>query len=370
MENDIVSLFLSRKKQNISKYAQIFINYNLSNKVSLNKIIGKIVEIYIDNYYFEKNDDFSILADYFEVGKNKESLMKDILLSSLLFYKNSGLEAQIDDNLKTIVILSNSIYLAINYDNYTNEFLNTYLDIDIRINSFFDEYSKKLKLTDEYLDNLKNDLLDETKKNVNSEKKFWKYLVDSNYVLTYKNSKKYKNYFLVDYYYDIKLLNRYDKSEVERISQTKGIYDDIISIYIEKLSVTVLKDLLCKNKDDRYFINIYTDYFNKNKNLINLNRIIYNDSVKKRIVFCFDIDDIKKNINVIKDLYDKGYVLALNRTTSSTLATTSFDMFKYVFVDSKSLEKYNSPSLDNVSFISIDEEYNNIDLEYILKENR
>ena len=146
MENDIISLFLARKKQNISKYCDIFVNHTLKTKGRLSNIIEKIVEIYIDNFYIEKSTDFSLLTKYFELGKTNESLMKNILLSSLLFYKNSGLESQISSDIKTIVVLSNSIYLSLSLDNYINNIKNDNTDIKVKIDLFFDKYKNKFRI--------------------------------------------------------------------------------------------------------------------------------------------------------------------------------------------------------------------------------
>ena len=88
MENDIISVFLNRKKQNISNYACVFAQYALNNNVKLNKIISKIVDIYVNNYYLQKNLDFELLNKYFETKESNESILKDVLLSSIIFYKN------------------------------------------------------------------------------------------------------------------------------------------------------------------------------------------------------------------------------------------------------------------------------------------
>lgn len=339
MENDIVSLFLIRKKQNINKYANIFLKYTLKNDIDLNKIINKVIDIYVDNFYLEDNTDFSYLTQYFEVGNTKETLMKNILLSAILFYKNNGLENQIKNDIKTIVILSNTIYLSVCIDLYTNEYKNYNTSMETRINSYFDIFLPKLKIDEEHITSIKDDLYNQVKKDINVEKKFWKTLVDSNFCLSFKTD--YKNNYLVNYDYNIKLLNRYDKEIIDKVSFTKGIVDDNISIYLEKLSVVVLKDLLSKNYNDIFFISIYADYFNKNKNIINLEKIISNKNIKSHIVFCFDINSIDDNINVIEYLNSKGYLLAANNITYQTkISINSFTNFNYVFINSDILDKY------------------------------
>lgn len=338
MENDIISLFLARKKQNISKYCDIFVNHTLKTKGRLSNIIEKIVEIYIDNFYIEKNTDFSLLTKYFELGKTNESLMKNILLSSLLFYKNSGLESQISSDIKTIVVLSNSIYLSLSLDNYINNIKNDNTDIKVKIDLFFDKYKNKFRITEEQFESLSLELINAVKKDYTNEKKFWKSLNNTNFILDFNKCNNI-DYFITNYRYDIKLLNRYDSNEIEKISYTKGIIDDIITIYLEKLSVFILKDLLCENYEDLFFINIYCDYFNKNKNLINIERIMRNKSIKSRIVFGFKLSEANKNINVIKYLNSKEYMSAIV-DIDEELTQSSFDMFNYVFISSELLNKY------------------------------
>ena len=368
VENDIISLFLSRKKQNVSQYTEVFVKYTLKGNIKLNKIINKIVEIYIDNFYLEKNLDFTLLMPYFEIKKTNESLMKDVLLSSVLFYKNSGLEKQIERDIKTIVILSNLIYLSLNLDECINEYRHGKIDIEKRIDSYFELYQNKIKVSDENLELLISDLTSQIKKDVAAEKKFWKNIKTTNYILILSRTLKNNNLFLVDYRYDIKMLNRYDEEEIERVSLTKGIKDDILTIYLEQLSVVILEDLLTKRYDDYFFINIYGDYFNKNKNLVNINRIFSNNSIKNHLVFCFSFDTIRDNINVIKYLNSKNFQVGLMGIDDSIfIESTTFDMFNFVFISSELIDKYQEYKdvwkfkkinfiIDNEEFITIDED--------------
>ena len=292
--------------------------------------------------------------------------MKDVLLSALMFYKDSGLENQIESDIKTIVILSNAIYLAISLDEYINEYNNSNTDFETRIDNFFNDFSNKLKLSLEDLDNVKNEFL------LVTMKKFWKCLVDNNFNLSFKFDNK-NNFYLVDYSYDIKLLNRYDKQEVEKTSLTKGIKDDIITIYLDKLAIVILKNLLCKNINDLFFINIYADYFNKNKDLLALDRIFANDSIKSRVVFCFNSKNTKNDLNVIKYLDSKGYNLGLMLNDDIITSASVTGLFDYVFINSNTLNNYNEYKelwdIKNVKFIT-DSEFINITEEDILKENR
>lgn len=372
MENDIISLFLNRKKQNISQYTEIFIKYTLKGNIKLNKIINKIVEIYIDNFYLKKNLDFTLLMPYFEIKKTNESLMKDVLLSSILFYKNSGLEKQIESDIKTIVILSNLIFLSINLDECVNEYQHEKTDVEKRIDKYFEQYQNKIKVSEENLKLLVSDLTSQIKKDVASEKKFWKNIKTSNYILTLSSTLKNNNLFLVNYHYDIKMLNRYDEEEIERVSLTKGIKDDILTIYLEQLSVVILKDLLSKSYDDYFFINIYGDYFNKNKNLINISRIFSNDSIKKHLVFCFSFDTIKDDVNVIKYLNSENFQVGLMGIENSiSIESTTFDMFNFVFISSKLIDKYQEYKdvwkLKKINFIIDNEEFITIDEDSLLK---
>lgn len=374
MENDIISLFLNRKKQNISQYTEIFIKYTLKGNIKLNKIISKIVEIYIDNFYLEKNLDFTSLTPYFEIKKTNESLMKDVLLSSILFYKNSGLEKQIESDIKTIVILSNLIFLSINLDECIDEYHHEKIDVEKRIDNYFKQYQNKIKVSEENLELLINELTNQIKKDISSEKKFWKNIKTSNYILTLSHTVKNNNLFLVNYHYDIKMLNRYDEEEIERVSLTKGIKDDILTIYLEQLSIVILKKLLSKRYDDYFFVNIYGDYFNKNKNLVNIDRIFSNNSIKKHLVFCFDYDTIKDNINVIKYLNSKNFQVGLmNIENSISIESTTFDMFNFVFISSKIIDKYQEYkdvwNLKKINFIIDNEEFIKSDEDSLLKKS-
>lgn len=366
MENDIISLFLNRKKQNISQYTEFFVQYTLKGNIKLNKIISKIVEIYIDHFYLEKNLDFTLLMPYFEIKKTSESLMKDILLSSVIFYKNSGLEKQIERDIKTIVILSNLIYLSLVLDSCVNEYEHEKIPVEKRIEFYVEKYQDKIRVPKENLELLVNDLTTQIKKDVIAEKKFWKNITTPNYILTLTHSLKNSHYVFVDYHYDIKMLSRYTKEEIEKTRLTKGINDDILTIYLEQLSVLILKDLLSKNYDDYLCIHIYGDYFNKNKNLMNLKRIFENSSVKKHLIFCFEFETIKDNINVLKYLNEEKFNVGLTHIdNSSIIESTTFDMFNFVFISSLLFNKYQNYkelwTLKKINFVIDDEQMIPID---------
>lgn len=373
MENEIISLFLNRKKQNISKYSEIFAKYSLKGNVKLNKIINKIVEIYYDKYYLDKNLDFSLLTKYFEITKTKESIMKDVLLSSILFYKNSGLEEQIDNDIKTIVVLSNLIYLSINLDEYTNELINQSIDIDSRLESYFNRFENKIKV-EENLNELKQELISSVKKDINSEKKFWKLLDNNTFILKFKQSLKNNNIYKVDYEYIIKMLNRYDESEIDKTILTKGINDDILTIYLEKLAVIILKNLLYKHNEDLFFINIDYSYFDKNKNLISLEKIFLNPIIKKHIVFCFEAKNLKDCNACLKYLNDKNYNLGLIDVFNNKLSTNVLEKFNYIFMDSELYENYKEFEeiwkVKNIKFIIDNDEFIDIDENKMIVSNR
>lgn len=374
MENDIISLFLNRKKQNICRYTEIFAQYTLNNN-KLNKIINEIVEIYINKFYLEKNLDFSLLTKYFEITKTNESVMKDVLMSAIMFYKENGLEEQIEKDIKTIVILSNLIFLSVNLDDYVNEYKHGEEEIDSRIKLFLESYQAKIKVPDELLDLLMSELLSLVKKDTSAEKRFWKCLVNNNYLLHINQSLKNNHLFKIDYEYDIKMLNRYDQSEIEKTCLTKSIMDDILSIYLEKLSVIILKNLLMRNTDDNFIISINSDYFNKNKNLINIERILSNDSIKKRIVFGFSADSIKSSMSAIKYLNSKGFKLGLMDITEQfNISTMTFDIFDYVFIDSDILKKYEEYeevwNIKEINFIIDNNEFKVISEDNLLTETR
>ena len=374
MDSDIVSLYLIRKKDNLCWYANEFLKYTIKSETNLNNILSKIVEIYIENYYLDNNNNYDLLNKYFETDNKKETLMKNVLSSALLFYTNSGLEAQIKKDINTIVLLSNAIYLSINFDNCVNEYKNSALDLEIRFNNFFDEYGSKVKISDEELNDLKNILLNRVKKDNNSEKKFWKSLEDTNYLLHFKDSLSNKNIFLTSYSNDIKMLNRYSFEDIDKVSKTKGIYDDMLSIYIQKLSIVILKDLLCNNLDDLFFIKIDQEYFNKSKNISNLESILGNTLVKKRIVFIFDINYISDNMNIINYLNENEYLSAIDNIQESNLTYPLIEKFNYVFIDNDILNKYKDYneiwSIKGIKFITDINSFRDTTEEYILRENR
>ena len=371
MDNDLISLFLNRKKRNIISYTNILSKYTLKGNVKVNKIIERIVDIYINDYYLEKNLDFSLLTEYFEIKQSKESTMKNILLSSIIFYKNSGLENQIKNDINTIVLLSNIIFLAVLIDDYTNELLHANEDEDIRISAFFSKYQTKIKLPEEEYNNMYNEISKEIHKDIIVERKFWKSLISNNYYLNFSKNYKYNNLYLVNYDYDIKLLNRYSKQEVKKVFMDKALIDDFNTIYLEQLSIFILKNLLYKHFDDYFFIKIYPDYFVKSRDIAAVDKILKNKSIKKHIIFLFDYNDINKNMSVIKDLYSKDYKLGvINISDGSKITNNSFDMFDFVYIKNSILDNYSNYlevwRLKKINFIVGNEDFISIAKDKIL----
>ncbi len=340
MENDLVSLFIWRKGQNICRYTEIFTKYTLKKNVKLNKIINKIIEIYMTEFYFHPASNYDLLSKYFQIKESTPSMIKDVLTSSLIFYQNSGLESQINDDINTIVILSNLIYLALKVDEYTNEFNNSKLLLEERLSHFFTDFAKRIKVTDSELEPLNKELLMRIKKDVSAEKKFFKSLDNNSFILELRPYVKHDNYYLVNYHYDIKALNRYDTLEVEKTRLTKGISDDLLTVYLENLTFWALKEYLRGKKDDYYFFPLTSDYLIKNKNLVSMERILNNRDMRHKIVLTFDYEDIHQNMSLLKMLSSKGYKVATTNIPLKTkLTSTSFDLFDYVFIP---LELYNA----------------------------
>lgn len=359
VENDIISLFIWRKGQNICRYAEIFTKYTLKRNVKLTKIINKIIEIYMTEYYFHPETNYELLSKYFEIKESTPSMIKDVLTSSLLFYQNSGLDSQINDDINTIVILSNLIYLALKVDEYTNEFNND-LPLEDRLQAFFNDFAKRIKVTASELEPLNKELLIRVRKDVTAEKKFFKALDNNSFILQFHRYVKNDNYYMVSYYYDIKQLSRYDTLELEKARFTKGINDDLCTIYLEKLTFWILKEYLKGKRNNYYFFPLKSDYLMKNKNLLSLDRILNNRDFRKKIILTFDYDDIRHNMSSLKMLAAKGYKVATNNISSKLkLASNSFDLFDYVFMTRELYDTFPSYhkvwEVKNAKFILDDE---------------
>lgn len=374
VENDIISLFLNRKRLNINHYTEIFSKHMLKKAVQLNKVINKIIEIYINNFYLYKNQDYSLLTKYFEIKMTKESTIKDVITSSLLFYQNSGLESQIESDINTIVVLSNLIYLAIKLDEYTNDYKHHDILVEERVQLFLDHFKNKIKLA-EIDTSLFEELVEQVKKDTNAEHKFWRSLVNKNFVLSFSRSLKNNNYFLVEYHYDLKMLYRYDEVEVKKTVLTKGINDDILTIYLEMLSVFILKNILNNNYDDLFFINIYSDYFTKNKDMLSILSIFSNKAIRQQLVFCFEYDDIKNNTSVAKTLHEKEFNIAVSDINDNTKFNgNSFDLYDYVFISSdlylRASEYHDMWNVKKINFILDNSTFAKTLENRILTENR
>lgn len=337
MGNDIFSAFINRKKIMTLKIAEVFFKYTISDKNKLNKTLEKIIDIYLQSFYCSNENDFSKLDNYLSLEENNDVLLKETLLSSIIFYNENNLREKIDNDISTIIILSNIIYLSIMLGdiNKKNENIEEY------IKYFFERYKIKIRIIDKNkISELKKELLEILKEEFNSFKKFFKLFDSLQFSIIKDRILDFNDGYFVNINYNIKMLSKFSEKEISHAILNKGIDMDNEIISIELTVLEIIKDLINGKKDVHYFIPLQLQCFEKLKHKQAIENIMKNKVLQGKITFVFEGNQIKEHQKTINLLSEENYSLAINKTHDLKVSKNTFDKINYVFVNPNFLECY------------------------------
>lgn len=337
MINDIFSAFINRKKIMTLKLAETLFKYTVNDKNKLNKTLEKIIDIYLKSFYSLKEEDLSELNNYFSLSETNDILLKETLLSTIYFYKQNNLEEKIENDIGTIIILSNIIYLA----NKIGDISKIEEDISKYINNVFIEYKSKLRIKNNEIERkIKDEITEILKLEFSLFKKFFKSINDLNFNINIEKIIGYNQGYLVNYDYNIKMLSKYSKKEIEATKINKNVDIDLEIISIELVVINIIKDIITEEKDTTYFIPIQLQCFEKSKYKLAIQNIMKDEIVKRKIVFVFEYSQIKGHQKTINLLRQENYFLAVNKVNDIKLSKNAFDNINYVFVSPDFLDIY------------------------------
>lgn len=338
MGNDIISAFLERKRKTTIRSSLLFVKYLVDDKAKLNKTIEKIVFIYYRDFYLQKEVDFQELENYFSI-ENKDEIIKASLLSAIRFYKESGIENKIQSDTRTIVLISNALFLSLVLGRAIDR--NYGKDSTTWLESFLQKYQGKMRMiaSDKVLE-FEKELSNFVKKEEALYRKFFKLLEDSQYSVELEPLLDYGNGYLVKGNYEIKMLSRYSAKEVEQVYQKKEFYLEQFLITLEELSIHFLKQLLVGKELPKYFISMPISIIEKEKYSALLETITANMLFRKSVVLVFQYKEFIHQIKNIKNFVQKGFFIGVKDVQEIEMKPNSFDYVDYVFTSPNFLETH------------------------------
>lgn len=338
MGNDIVSVFIDRKKALMTSTIQLFMQYFVDEKVKLNRTIQKFVAIYFRDFYQKEEIDEQELNRYFSLPNGKDSDLKKSLLSVIYFYHESGMEDKIEEDIRTIVLLSNSFYLSLLL---SREIDKNYDKGDDWVPSFFKKYQSKMRLCKE---EKKESLIEEityiVKKETLAYRKFFKCLEEAQYGIELEPLLDFANGYLVRGNYDIKMLSRYSSKEIEQVYHHKNFSLEHLLITLERLSFEMVKGMTKQEEMNHYFIHLSFDFLERETFYEAFKRVATSSLFKEFVVLTFSYHDLSKHMKTAEKLVQDGFRIAVKDLFEEEIPKRLFELVEYVFIPRSFLEEH------------------------------
>lgn len=338
MGNDIFSIFVDKKKNMILEYASVFFKYTINEKRKITKTLSNIIDIYIDKFYLEKSKDYTYLDNFYDLSKSKDILLKETILSTLYFYQNNNLEDKIEKDKTTIILVSNVLYLGISLSDLC--FKNYLGESDLLLEQYFNKYKAKIRIKQEDSEKeFHHELNSLVRKDISSIKKAFKCFESTNYNVEFKKILDSNQNHLVELKYDIKLLSKYSVKDINNVID-KNLKVELALITLEQTALKVACNYLAGLIEQKYFVKIPVEMFEKQKNIKLINDIFKSSKLKDNIVLLFSFEDITDSKKIMALIKENEYLTAINNVGTLKINRNTFDNFDYAFVNSQFLELY------------------------------
>lgn len=330
MGNDIISSWIERKKTFIMQTTLLFIKYLVDEKVKLNKTVEYMTRIYFRDFYLIDYHSYEELDTYFSLATSKDDLLKKSLLSAIRFYKENGIEEKIEEDIRTIVLLANSFYLALSL----NEIMDACYDKNSTdfISPFFKKYQNKMRICKEgKLPKLEEEVTTLFKKELAIYRKFFKCLEDSQFHLTLELILDYTSGYMVYGKQDIRMLLRYAKNEVEQVYQEKFYFQHLL-IILEKIEIVIIKNMMANDNFHCYFVEVPLAFIEKENCYETIKKIGSHLQFRQRVVFVFSYKEIMRHSKVLEMLRKDGFKVAIKDLEELELSEKIVSTVQYLFI--------------------------------------
>ena len=333
---NIVDKYFNKKKKDLYEYSKM-INTLLeykndqiwTNDSEFNEYIKKIVNKYVEMYYFTSIEDFTNYKEYLGALAKCDDRFKTILVCAV----DSIDEERKQGNYKvSAYIASLIVYTAVALNRFTYPYHNYKINIT-NVFSIIDAMFKNIDFV-VYKDSskLRKELVGIIKENAISEDKFFKNL-DSintdNSKNIYESIDLENKYYKVNYKYEIPEFKNYRQKDVNKFF--KRIKDDLNVLSYELTTISALKSKLL-NKDITFLFPTDLEFYKKESEINKLVKVISNEEIKNKIKLLVNYDDYNKNREVIRILKNVGFELALIFDSSVDVPYKTFNEIKLAIV--------------------------------------
>ncbi len=333
---NIVDKYFNKKKKDLYEYSKM-INTLLeykndqiwANDSEFNEYIKKIVNKYVEMYYFTSIEDFTNYKEYLGALVKCDDRFKTILVCAV----DSIDEERKQGNYKvSAYIASLIVYTAVALNRFTYPYHNYKINIT-NVFSIIDAMFKNIDFV-VYKDSskLRKELVGIIKENAISEDKFFKNL-DSintdNSKNIYESIDLENKYYKVNYKYEIPEFKNYRQKDANKFF--KRIKDDLNVLSYELTTISALKSKLL-NKDITFLFPTDLEFYKKESEINKLVKVISNEEIKNKIKLLVNYDDYNKNREVIRILKNVGFELALIFDSSVDVPYKTFNEIKLAIV--------------------------------------
>ena len=288
MRCKLISKYLNKKKNNLLSYANelenlIEINNNnlWHNKAEFKSFIKGIIDIYVENYYFDNNINRYNPIEY--SNDNINSIMQSIIEYCKKINKENLLLESKNEIFLIAVILCSACYIDI----ASNVIDGNIKEVKDKL-GFLLQYFNKIEILNVKInDNVLKRLFDKLKENNLKEKKFFEAFDNDDYYNEYIPCSMAYGFYLVKFKYKIKELEGINSKVVK--SASKKYESKLRQMSYDLLEVKLLKEYISNNRVSNYIISP-----------INSKNIFYDDILSKNIYILVDYKDKGKYQNKIE----------------------------------------------------------------------
>lgn len=311
---EITEKFLNQKQKIIVSYAKKiseFIsdeNIEIFNgKVEFNQLLNLFVKKYLDFYYFNRENEFIIYADYCEFNISGNNEINIMLHEITNYYRNNQKESLLN-NKGNIYYLAFIISNAIKTDRIFNSISKNRKynkEVENIIQSIRNNKNLKAKKKS------KNKVMEFIKliqQNIEREQQFFNYFNIIEIKNKFKKLKAFSNHYFVKYEYYIDE-NKFKKEYIEKMFKKAKVDDIYLPISYELLSLTILKENSISNIKNKYIVPINRTLINNEQDIKKISKIFAKKEIRKQVKFLIEEKIVIENPGILEKLKAKGFNL-------------------------------------------------------------
>lgn len=354
---DWVSVYFKSKKNNLYQYTDLIskiISIDnkriLSNKKRATEIFEKVIDLYIDKYYFGKRKKINLNDVFIQSEYIDQYDLNDIISIIIEVFIASGIILDIKNNDKEIILIAVIVKMAIQLNQLTNPYLGSNQNFNSSALNFINKYHKIdfIYLIDQGKKNTRL-LIEQVKENHFKEKEFFNLLTHDNSFNKYIRINENLPLYIVQYNYYISDLEKFDPRPIKDVYETSGVGDNFLLISIELVLITLLKEASSKKELNTYLIPVKESFFNKEKNIRMLRNLYHLDIIKGKIKVLINYDDLTTQLQGMLKRNKIDYYIYCNQNAE----ITKFDENEKYILSKAFIKKHQIEKLENTIFETI-----------------